>query len=59
MIFTTGLIMCMVGFAVGHFFGDERAHVFNQYDIVACLMFILGVLGMMLSIFTITWKYMP
>lgn len=59
MIFTLGLIMAMIGFGIGHTFGDPRHYVFNAFDKVACILFILGVLGMLSSIFTITWKYMP
>ena len=59
MIFTLGFIMAMIGFGIGHLFGDPHRHIFNKFDYIACIMFILGALGVLSSIFTITWKYMP
>lgn len=59
MIFTTGVIMMMLGFAIGHLFGEDNVRKWNVYDYVGSSMFILGVIGVFCSIFTITWKYMP
>lgn len=59
MIFTIGCIMMMLGFSIGHLFGDPHSRVFNKFDYVACIMFILGALGLLSSIFTVTWRYMP
>jgi hypothetical protein len=59
MIFTIGCIMMMIGFVIGHSFGDQRLSVWNKYDHIGVWMFVFGVLGALSSIFTITWKYMP
>jgi len=59
MIFTTGILMAICGFFIGHLLGDSRRSVYNKFDYVACTLFVFGVLGMLSSIFTITWRYMP
>lgn len=59
MIFTIGCIMMMIGFAIGHSFGDQRLRVWNAYDHIGVWMFVFGFLGVLSSIFTITWRHMP
>jgi hypothetical protein len=62
MIFTIGCIMMMIGFAIGHFFGDPMPNPWgrwNKYDYVGAVMFVLGFLGVLSSFFTVTWRYMP
>ena len=59
MMFTIGVAMMILGLAVGHLFGDARRNVFNPFDIAASTLFVLGLISVLSSIFTITWKYMP
>ena len=59
MIFTIGILLAIFGFSIGHSFGDHRKSVWNKFDYVASSMFVVGVLLMLSSILTITWRYMP
>lgn len=62
MIFTIGCIMMMLGFAIGHLFGDQMPRPYtrwNHYDRVGVGMFVIGFFSVLSSIFTITWRYMP
>ena len=59
MIFTIGCIMMMLGFTIGHLFGNTSPRTWNHYDRVAVAMFVIGFFSVLSSIFTITWRYMP
>ena len=59
MIFTLGCIMMMIGFAIGTLFGEHSTRRWNKYDYLAAIIFNFGVIGVLSSIFTITWRYMP
>lgn len=59
MIFTIGLISMMLGFAIGHLFGDRLPWAWNRYDYVGSALFVFGFFSALSSVFTITWKYMP
>lgn len=62
MMFTIGSILMMLGFLIGHTLGDPMPSAFgrwNKYDYIGVSMFVVGLLLVLSSIFTITWKYMP
>lgn len=59
MMFTIGILLAIFGFSIGHLFGDKRLSTWNKYDYVASTMFVVGVLSMMSSVLTVTWRYMP
>jgi len=59
MIFTIGCIMMMLGFFIGHLFGEHSVRLWNKHDYLGAALFNIGALGVLSSIFTITWKYMP
>jgi len=59
MMFTSGVLLAMVGFCIGNWFGDPRRRIYNPFDIIACTMFVGGMGLVFTSIFTITWTYMP
>lgn len=59
MMFTIGCIMMMLGFSVGHILGDPHRYTYNKFDYLASVMFVSGILFVLSSIFTVTWRYMP
>ena len=59
MIFTIGCIMMMLGFFIGHLFGEDSVRLWNRYDYLGAVLFNIGGLGVLSSFFTITWRYMP
>ena len=59
MMFTTGIILAMIGFFIGHVLGEPHRHMYNRFDYIGCTMFVGGAGLVFASIFTITWTYMP
>ncbi len=59
MIFTIGCFMMMIGFAIGTLFGESNVRLWNKYDYIGAIVFNFGVIGVLSSFFTITWRYMP